>query len=56
MSYNRIKKFPEQYHVIQKKSKTNISGSMTDRVGKFCKPLSNDLCNKQLAFGILQLV
>ncbi len=24
---------------------------MMERVGKFCKPLSNGLCNKQLAFG-----
>ncbi len=24
---------------------------MTGRVGKFCEPLSNGLCNKQLAFG-----
>ncbi len=28
---------------------------MTDRVGKFCEPLSNGLCNKQLVFGNLQL-
>ena len=28
---------------------------MTDRVGKFREPLSNGLCDKQLAFGNLQL-
>jgi len=32
-----------------------ILGSMTDRVGKFRKPLSNGVCDKQLAFGNLQL-
>jgi len=30
--------------------------SMTDCVGKFCKQLSNGLCNVQLAIGNLQLV
>lgn len=28
---------------------------MTDRGGKFCKPISNGLYNEQLAFGNLQL-
>jgi hypothetical protein len=28
---------------------------MTDRVGKFYKPISNGLYNEQLAFGNLQL-
>ena len=28
---------------------------MTNRVGKFCKPLSNGLYNEQLAFGNLRL-
>jgi len=28
---------------------------MTNFVGKFCKPFSIDLCNKQLAFGNLLL-
>jgi hypothetical protein len=28
-----------------------IFGSMTDRGGKFCEPLSNGLCIKQLVFG-----
>lgn len=26
-------------------------GPMTNCTGKFCKPLSTGLCNKQLAFG-----
>jgi hypothetical protein len=32
-----------------------IFDSITDRVGKFCKPPSVGLCNEQLAFGNWQL-
>jgi hypothetical protein len=34
----------------------NYYCSITDCVGKYCKQLSNGLCNEQLAVGNLQLV